>query len=76
MLLVKDLVKELKSELRGDLEDVIVALMTPYYEFQAKQLHKAMSGLGTDEETLIEILGIHNNEDIRNISEEYEKSKC
>lgn len=68
--------KELKSELRGDLEDVIVALMMPYYQFQAKQLHKAMSGLGTDEETLIEILGVHNNEDIQNICEEYQMSKC
>ncbi|RZB40244.1 annexin B9 [Asbolus verrucosus] len=68
----KDLIKELKSELRGNLEDVIVALMTEPIEFQAKQLHKAISGLGTDEGTIVEILSIHNNEDVIKIAQEYE----
>ncbi|XP_044271353.1 annexin B9-like [Tribolium madens] len=68
----KDLIKELKSELRGNLEDVIVALMTEPIEFQAKQLHKAISGLGTDEGTIVEILSIHDNDEVIKISQAYE----
>ncbi|KAL1491918.1 hypothetical protein ABEB36_012438 [Hypothenemus hampei] len=68
----KDLIKELKSELRGNFEDVILALMTDPIEFQAKELHHAISGLGTDESTIVEILGVHNNEDIIKIGNAYE----
>ncbi|XP_022906648.1 annexin B9-like [Onthophagus taurus] len=68
----KDLIKELKSELRGNFEDVIIALMTNPVEFQAKQLHKSISGLGTDEDTIVEILGVHNNNEVIAIREVYE----
>lgn len=46
--------------------------MTPPVEYQAKELHKAISGLGTDEHTIIEILGIHNNDEIKNVKDVYE----
>lgn len=67
--------KELKSELRGNFEDVILALMTDPIEFQAKELHHAISGLGTDEGTIVEILGIHNNDAVLNIANAYEGCK-
>lgn len=72
---MQDLIKELKSELRGNFEDVIIALMTPPVEYQAKELHKAISGLGTDEDTIVEILGIHNNDEVKNIKDVYEGCK-
>ncbi|ENN74975.1 hypothetical protein YQE_08432, partial [Dendroctonus ponderosae] len=68
----KDLIKELKSELRGNFEDVVVALMTDPVEFQAKELHHAISGLGTDEITIVEILGVYDNEAVVNIGNAYE----
>lgn len=68
----KDLIKELKSELSGNFEDCIIALMTHPVEYQAKQLHKAISGIGTDEKTLVEILGVHSNDDVKAISAAYE----
>ncbi|KAB0794612.1 hypothetical protein PPYR_11451 [Photinus pyralis] len=68
----KDLIKELKSELRGNFEDVIVALMIPPVEYYAKQLHKAISGIGTNEKAIIEILGVHRNQEILAIGEAYQ----
>ncbi|KAJ8915072.1 hypothetical protein NQ315_014327 [Exocentrus adspersus] len=46
--------------------------MTEPIEFQAKQLHKAISGLGTEESTIVEILGVYDNDDVVKIANEYE----
>lgn len=53
----------------------MLALMTDPVEFQAKELHHAISGLGTDEATIVEILGIHNNESVVSIANAYEGCK-
>uniref|UniRef100_A0A4D5R9Q8 Annexin n=1 Tax=Scolopendra viridis TaxID=118503 RepID=A0A4D5R9Q8_SCOVI len=67
----RDLIKDLKSELSGHLEDVIVALMTPTAYFLAQQLHKATSGLGTDETAIIEILCPLSNHEVREVNAAY-----
>ncbi|KAF5288083.1 hypothetical protein FQR65_LT12133 [Abscondita terminalis] len=72
----RDLIDDLKSELGGHFEDVIVALVRPPNEFLCKQLHKAMKGAGTDEDTLIEILCSRNNDEIRDLVDTYEQSMC
>ncbi|KAL6479852.1 hypothetical protein MHYP_G00108850 [Metynnis hypsauchen] len=69
----KDLVKDLKSELGGKLEDLIVALMSPPRVYDADQLHKAIKGAGTDDKVLIEILASRTPEQIKEIVKAYKK---
>lgn len=72
----QDLIKDLKSELSGNFEDLIVALMTPTVEYQAKELHHAMSGVGTNENTLVELLCSATNQEIHNMQAAYERREC
>ncbi|XP_060782670.1 annexin A5a [Neoarius graeffei] len=69
----KDLVKDLKSELGGKLEDLIMALMYPPRVYDADQLHKAIKGAGTDDKVLIEILASRTPEQIKEIIKIYKK---
>uniref|UniRef100_A0A182SUA3 Annexin n=1 Tax=Anopheles maculatus TaxID=74869 RepID=A0A182SUA3_9DIPT len=69
----QDLIEDLKSELGGKFEDVIVGLMMPPEKYLCKQLHKAMDGMGTDEDTLIEILAPQSNEEVKKIVDCYEE---
>ncbi|XP_052059323.1 annexin A4-like isoform X3 [Mytilus californianus] len=69
----KDLIKELKSELGGKFEDCVVALMMPWDEFDAYELKRAMKGVGTDEDAMIEILCSRTNKQIQEIIATYKR---
>uniref|UniRef100_A0A1A9Z5V4 Annexin n=1 Tax=Glossina pallidipes TaxID=7398 RepID=A0A1A9Z5V4_GLOPL len=68
----RDLIDDLKSELEGRFEGVIVGLMLRPVEYLCKQLHKAMEGAGTNESTLVEILCTKSNDEMAEIVSCYE----
>jgi len=68
-----DLIEDLKSELSGDLENVIIAMMMPRFDYDAKCLRDAMKGMGTDETVLVEVMCSRINEEIEEIKGAYNK---
>ena len=71
LLSPQDLIRELISELSGNLEGAILALMEPKTLYDAKCLRRAMKGVGTDEHVLIEILCTRSNREIQEIKQAY-----
>ena len=69
----RDLIEDLKKELSGNFEDATVALFYDPIEYDCLQLRKAMKGLGTDEDTLIEIIATRPNWMIKAINKKYEE---
>ncbi|XP_048053604.1 annexin A5b [Megalobrama amblycephala] len=69
----KDLVDNLKSELGGKFESLIVALMTPPIMFEVTCLRDAIKGAGTDEKVLIEILASRSANEINEIKSLYKR---
>ncbi|TMS17641.1 Annexin A6 [Larimichthys crocea] len=67
----KDLIEDLKYELTGKFERLIVSLMrTPAYH-DAKEIHDALKGAGTNERCLIEVLASRNNNQIHEMVAAY-----
>uniref|UniRef100_A0AAR2ITK1 Annexin n=1 Tax=Pygocentrus nattereri TaxID=42514 RepID=A0AAR2ITK1_PYGNA len=67
----KDLIKDLKSELSGNFEKVVLAMLKAPAQFDASELREAIKGAGTDEACLIEILSSRSNAEIREINQVY-----
>ena len=69
----RDLMKDLKSELHGHLEDGVLALFTDPIEYDADELRAAMKGIGTNEDTLIEIISSRPPQVLRRVIEKYKE---
>jgi hypothetical protein len=67
----RDLVEDLKKETGGKLEDAFVALFTEPIEYDADTLRAGMKGLGTNEDTLIEIISSRSGPQINAIKNCY-----
>lgn len=67
----KDLVDNLKGELGGKFETLIVALMTPPLNYDVTCLRNAIKGAGTDEKVLVEILASRTAQQVKDIVATY-----
>uniref|UniRef100_A0A8C5HA29 Annexin n=1 Tax=Gouania willdenowi TaxID=441366 RepID=A0A8C5HA29_GOUWI len=67
----KDLVDDLKGELGGKFETLIVSLMTPPVAYDVTALRNAIKGAGTDEKVLVEILASRTPQQVRTIIAAY-----
>lgn len=67
----KDLVDDLKGELGGKFETLIVALMTPPLAYDVTSLRNAIKGAGTDEKVLVEILSSRTPQQVKEIVAAY-----
>uniref|UniRef100_A0A671U7B1 Annexin n=1 Tax=Sparus aurata TaxID=8175 RepID=A0A671U7B1_SPAAU len=67
----KDLIDDLKYELTGKFERLIVSLMrTPAYH-DAKEIHDAVKGAGTNERCLIEVMASRTNQQMHDMVAAY-----
>ncbi|KAJ8398509.1 hypothetical protein AAFF_G00427640 [Aldrovandia affinis] len=69
----KDLSQALKKLLSGGLEDLLLGLMMTPAQFDAHRLRQAMEGLGTDEETLMEVLCTRSVQQLKDITIAYKQ---
>ena len=66
-----DLIQDLEKALHGHFEDVVVGLFYSPIDYDCFQLRKAVKGLGTDEDALIEILCTRPPDVIEEIKKRY-----
>ncbi|XP_071388815.1 annexin A2-A-like isoform X2 [Centroberyx affinis] len=69
----KDLISALKAALSGPLEAVMLGLMKSTAQYDAFQLKASMKGLGTDEESLIELVCSRSSEELLDIKKVYKE---
>lgn len=67
----RDLKSDLKSEVSGKFLDIALALLEPPRLYDAQLCNGAIKGVGTDEDTLIEVLSTRSNKDILEINKLY-----
>lgn len=67
----RDLIQDLKSELSGDFRETVMACFVKPEIYDAWAIKEAIYGLGTDEESLIEIMLTRTNDQIQEIQKVY-----
>eukprot|EP00047_Mylnosiga_fluctuans_P005097 m.238417 g.238417 ORF g.238417 m.238417 type:complete len:969 (+) comp13299_c0_seq1:50-2956(+) len=69
----RDMVKDLEGELSGDYKDLVLALLQPLDEFLAREVFRTIKGIGTDDNSLVEILCSRSGFQMRTLKEVYSR---
>ncbi len=69
----RDLIKDLESELSNNLKKATIGMWRSPIEFDVVEIYGAVKGLGTDEDTLSEIIGSRSNKRLANIKQLYKE---
>ena len=69
----KDLIQDIKSETRGNLELVLKSLLRTPIELEAHDLKNAIDGAGTDEEVLIDVMCTKTNSEMLELKDTYRR---
>jgi annexin A7/11 len=67
----KCLLDDIRSETSGNFQQLLLSLLVPTHEFLATEIHKAVSGAGTDETALLEVMCMLTNYEIKSIGYAY-----
>lgn len=67
----RDLLEDLASELGGEVKKVVIGMFRSYTDYDCHELRNAMKGLGTNESTLIEIIGSRTTSQLKAIKTRY-----
>ncbi|XP_064625998.1 annexin A6-like [Lineus longissimus] len=67
----RDLLADIRGDLSGDFLKLAEALLKERKQYDAESLKAAMEGLGTDEDTLIEIVCTRSNKELMDIKTKY-----
>jgi hypothetical protein len=68
-----DLLSKIQLETSGRFQKVLSAMICKENELRARYVHKAVSGIGTDEMMLIDIIMTATPEQVKDIQAEYKK---
>lgn len=66
-----DIINDIEKNLSGNFRAAVMAMFETPIDYDCKQLRKAVKGIGTNEDTLIEILSTRSPEVIRQIKKRY-----
>ncbi len=67
----KNIRDDIRSVFSGNFQEALVSLFYEPVDYDCHQINSAMKGIGTNEDTLIEIIGTRSNERINQIKQEY-----
>jgi hypothetical protein len=67
----RDLIEDLDDDLSGNFKKVVVGMYLTPVEFDVTELYEAFKGAGTDEDSVMEIIGSRNNKRLQDIKNLY-----
>ena len=67
----ENLNEKLNKKLKSKLKDLIQALLQDPIEYDANEIFKAVDGLGTDDDALIEIISSRSQDHLKDVSKKY-----